>query len=147
MEADRRMDESRRSQIRRESDCLECGEHKAWEERLKILNVIPKLAFRTTLNMGILSLITLLFTLLLLVVQTSRSEMDQKQDRHEANIKSEQTEMRDQVRDIVRNVNNIDRNVAVILKALEMDKVQAEKERNETRAAIEELRRYRDKGK
>ena len=144
MEEKRRQEEARRHEIRRETDCGECGEHKVWEERLKILDVIPTLAKRTTWNMAILSMVGLLFALLISVVNTSRSEMSDKQNNHEVMIKEQQTELSDQVKDIVKNVNNIDRNVAVILKALELDKIQAAKERAENREAIRDLQRQRE---
>jgi len=101
-----------------DKDCEVCEEHKALEERIKIIDNIPNLLtfMNQTKGIGILAAIVLgiMLSALIGAWYNLKSEIEQKQKDHEIQMNKQQEKMSDQVEAIRRSVDNIRTDVAVI---------------------------------
>jgi len=110
-------------------ECEKCGEHLAWEEKMKMLDKIPGLLSWMNFSKGgiavIVVLIPIVTTVLTTMIITNRSEMITRIKETEALVAKKQDRMEDQVRIIGENTSAIRQSVAVMKNTFEMFREQS----------------------
>lgn len=125
-------------------NCENCSEHKVLEEKMKILDRIPLLLSWMNVTKGVMLILTAFLVLLSTNINSTKSELNEKQKSHEVLIKEQQQKMSEQVTSICRDVSAIERNVAVMVNTFELSQKEAAKERLENTRRIERLERKLD---
>jgi hypothetical protein len=117
-------------------DCLKCEEHKAWEERMKILDRVPGLIGWMNVAKGAIAVIIVILPMLYSSQVSDRGETHQRLKEHEVMIAHKQDRVNDQVSAIRGDTEAIRTSVAVLVKSNEIKAQEVER-------AIEELKRMR----
>ena len=117
---------------RADDDCEKCGVHMAWEERMKLLESIPGLLTWMNHSKGsirvICVVITLAIPILFTLLVSTRNEVFTKLREHEDTIEKRQDRMAEQVLSISRDAAAIRMDVAVMIRASDLNHKEIDKE-------------------
>jgi peptidoglycan hydrolase CwlO-like protein len=121
------------------ADCDKCEEHMAWEERLKILNNIPKLMTWMNITKGVMIVLGLLVSMVLGIVVTSRTELEARQEKYEKYLEAKHERLTDQVLSISRDASDIKMHVAVLVGNVEAHKREITREVDNVKATCNNI--------
>lgn len=139
------------------SKCEVCDQHDVMEERMKLLDNIPKLLTWMNAANGGIKVLTVFACLCIAgvftIVSVTRSEMHQTQKEHEATISDTIKEMKESqakwqedstctIDEMAKSMQAIEKNVVVLVKTFELNMIAAEKERLHDRVRIDKIEDY-----
>jgi hypothetical protein len=105
-------------------DCLKCEEHKAWEERMKVLEKVPSMLSWMNYMKGALAVITAIIVVAFPVfyshIMTIRAETSRAMEKQDENIKYTRDSLTAQISIIGQHTATISRDVAVFVAKSEL---------------------------
>ena len=105
-------------------DCLKCEEHKAWEERMKVLDRVPSLISWQNYMKGamavIIVLLTMAFPIMYNHIMTIRAETSASMDKQDRLLKEAKDQLSTQVAMLSQTASTISRDVAVFVAKSEL---------------------------
>ena len=105
-------------------DCLKCEEHKAWEERMKVLDRVPSLIswqnYMKEALAVIIVLLTMAFPIMYNHIMTIRAETSASMDKQDRLLKETKDQLSTQVAMLSQTASTISRDVAVFVAKSEL---------------------------
>lgn len=105
-------------------DCLKCEEHKAWEERMKILERVPSMLSWIHYMKGALAVIIAIilvgFPVFYSHIMTIRAETTKSLEKQDDSLRATRDQLTAQVMTLNQNAAAISRDVAVFVAKSEM---------------------------